>query len=1078
MNKEFNGFDEMVEALEENEDMVECKECFDLFPKAECERAEVGYVCPVCKGLRTAPAQTRFVDPYDCYTQEFPEVKDYNPDSVVEYEKEPDLGDALDDLIKDEYEAIDGYEVADEKIQHADIDADQKDEILDTLDHIKEEEEEHIDELKELCPECDEKEENSEELTEDMKSKIIKYLSTISAKNVQKISGTKCGGCDTELSAPDANGISKCPTCSNSYANKQLLCCKNCGGDVDVERDFKCLSCGSTASGNKSYNQCKTCGGDLDSSGKCNFCSGSGLRDLDKKTADKKDMNTATKQKAEALVEAEEEPIENEAEPIENEEVSDLDSAYEAALEIANESGVGQVFGYAKKDTEEFVAVEPFEVDDPEAVEDDLMAVYDDVAYAYVAYPAKSLEESLFEDVQLTEAPGIKSLFSKENRNLDSVFGSYIVSLIDGGQTKSWEVQGFRKAEKLAAATSKNYSSGVVYIYGGKVPAENYEQLSGEIAKLCSSDRITNIATYRRGKATLSIADKLNQAIKNAKHFLKAETKFGNKIPSEEEKQQLAELEAQLNANLENATDGKVDAEDQKVIAAAAKEETSEENTSEETSETESEETAETTNDASSEETSTEDEESGDSGDSKEEQSEELPEGDNSPIAAQTFETADKIFNSTYTVAIVSEGKAAKRDGMIGLKTAINQAINDSERDAKAKVYVIGAAVKPEEYEDIDGVALGNKLKELKLWKRKAPIFAKKTPSAAVNACYTENGPVLLTVYQNGQRILEKKEDNLTLLQMNIKAINKIIAMGKAEDGLEDDNAQAKSDASKDSTEASKDSAETAGVDKEKAESNLKKIFKSIKTIFGQKSSDLSKVLTDDMILQIFTSATGTTPTTKKDVIIQRVRQGLKGVQTSAFESDMFAETLCETLNVIKDEVMTESDELLDTGDALQNAAKSIGRMTSGAKAVVGTMKNNLHEEYHRYANPAELAAMKDIEELITKALTKVYANITAWGYEAEEVDSQSFLCQEDETCLQYMVNFQDLDPDEYEDLADQLQMQLENEISIYKPVPEIRGISVSVALPDYDLADEDDDAEGITKASFLFYVDFARNLF
>jgi hypothetical protein len=121
---------------------------------------------------------------------------------------------------------------------------------------------------------------------------------------------------------------------------------------------------------------------------------------------------------------------------------------------------------------------------------------------------------------------------------------------------------------------------------------------------------------------------------------------------------------------------------------------------------------------------------------------------------------------------------------------------------------------------------------------------------------------------------------------------------------------------------------------------------------------------------------------------------------------------------------------------------------------------------------------MEDIEELAANAVTKVYDDMAAWGYEATEIATQSWLCQEDETCLQYMLEFKDLDPDEIDDLASQLEMQLENEISVYKPVPEIRGISVSVALPDYDLADADDDAEGITKASFLFYVDFARNLY
>ena len=417
MNKEFNGFDEMVEALEENEDMVECKECFDLFPKAECERAEVGYVCPVCKGLRTTPAQTRFVDPYDCYTQEFPEVKDYNPDSVVEYEKEPDLGDALNDLIKDEYEAIDGYEVADEKIQHAAIDADQKDEILDTLDHIKEEEEEHIDELKELCPECDpetEPEAEPEKLEE----------------------------------AAEEEEVEEIP-----------------------EEDIP------------------------------------------------------------------EEEVED-SEENENEEVSDIDSAYEAALEIANESGVGQVFGYARKDTEEFVAIEPFEIDDPDAVEDDLMAVYDDVAYAYVAYPEKELSEALFESVQLNEAEVGKarefadkvkkkahSFFRKHTKadvNLDDIFTKgYYFEVKGGGNVNSYKVGGkqingltartLADAEKIGKAAAKALASSRVEI---KLMAKEVDIEDQNIKKIVADKYKWTIVTYHGGSERNNV-EGINKELKN-----------------------------------------------------------------------------------------------------------------------------------------------------------------------------------------------------------------------------------------------------------------------------------------------------------------------------------------------------------------------------------------------------------------------------------------------------------------------------------------------------------------------------------------------------------------------------------
>ena len=40
--------DNLVETMEENEDMVECKECFDLFPKADCVKLDIGYICPTC----------------------------------------------------------------------------------------------------------------------------------------------------------------------------------------------------------------------------------------------------------------------------------------------------------------------------------------------------------------------------------------------------------------------------------------------------------------------------------------------------------------------------------------------------------------------------------------------------------------------------------------------------------------------------------------------------------------------------------------------------------------------------------------------------------------------------------------------------------------------------------------------------------------------------------------------------------------------------------------------------------------------------------------------------------------------
>lgn len=168
-------FDKMVEELEANEDMVECKECFELFPKKDCFHFPGGYLCQGChvpeqempkyKTLSKAEDTSRDTT-LNLFNHEFPDIMEYNPDSVAVQEPqefpelddladlEPEViddpADALEFLIKDEYDAIEGYELADEVIQHSSLDAELKGKILDTLAHIQEEEEEHIDELKAL----------------------------------------------------------------------------------------------------------------------------------------------------------------------------------------------------------------------------------------------------------------------------------------------------------------------------------------------------------------------------------------------------------------------------------------------------------------------------------------------------------------------------------------------------------------------------------------------------------------------------------------------------------------------------------------------------------------------------------------------------------------------------------------------------------------------------------------------------------------------------------------------------------------------------------------------------------------
>ena len=74
-------------------------------------------------------------------------------DNSVDFNNEEDsfssAEEAIDFLVKDEEEAIAGYEKVEDAFE--DFEVENKKEILDTIDHIKEEEEEHIEELKAVC---------------------------------------------------------------------------------------------------------------------------------------------------------------------------------------------------------------------------------------------------------------------------------------------------------------------------------------------------------------------------------------------------------------------------------------------------------------------------------------------------------------------------------------------------------------------------------------------------------------------------------------------------------------------------------------------------------------------------------------------------------------------------------------------------------------------------------------------------------------------------------------------------------------------------------------------------------------
>lgn len=150
---------DLVEAMEENEDMVECKECFELFPKADCIKLDIGYICPTCADagkLITVsdedtfkvdfPEYDKFQDTTDIFSEEEPVSVEDPVEPAGEAALTPE--EAVPFLVKDEEEAVAGYEEAAKVV--ADSDLENKEEILDTIDHIKEEEVEHIEELTKL----------------------------------------------------------------------------------------------------------------------------------------------------------------------------------------------------------------------------------------------------------------------------------------------------------------------------------------------------------------------------------------------------------------------------------------------------------------------------------------------------------------------------------------------------------------------------------------------------------------------------------------------------------------------------------------------------------------------------------------------------------------------------------------------------------------------------------------------------------------------------------------------------------------------------------------------------------------
>jgi bacterioferritin (cytochrome b1) len=953
--EESADFDGMVEALEANEGMVECKECFDLFPKAECLKAKMGYVCPACgrAGMiykaEGDPSRVRPNITTGLFDQEFPEVGDYDPGTVKDWKKESTIGDALENtlagLIDDEAKAAADYAETVEDVEE--VEPENKEEILNTLNHIKKEEEEHIEELKDLS--------NKDE-------DVDKDLDELFDANIS-----------LGLNGGENNDVSVLSSLDSEAEDKEKL---NELFDADVNLSLH--------------------GG-----------SGNNVRVLSP-------LGEANEEDAleEDEPDAEDEPDTEEIE----EDSEDLETAYQAALELANEKGIGQVFGYAKKDTEEFVAIDPFEVDDPEAVEDDLMAAYDDVAYAYVAYPESALEEALFENVQLHEGPirflkdtghavghAVKHLMSKDaGKVLDKFFyNGYTILFFPAKQgaklpmpeEQKEEHQTLDQALTAADKYSEEYPEFKVYVYANEI---ELDELTPRLKRFAD--------------------------IKNGYGALMAMYRNGNPI-SNNAKQKAEDLTKILRDNKDlmktigkNAAGYKADSD------------TDDSDTKEDLKELKK-------------------------------KAQELL---GSPKKADGYTTESyEQYKEAYKQILAAIVAAKSKEDLE--KIDIEARKKEAENLLKAASDEPG--LDPEEDED-DLILDDDSLDEAKD-KAKEKLGPKQDPERFTEASYQKyesnyNKVIAFIDSRTTVEAVEKIDIEKYKAQLNKYLKLKPVENPPSDDTDDtpvddtpvddgsDDTPSDEDPEPKDEEEPTDDTDDDTGNDDETPADSVGKL------------SDVS----EEQLKKLYTAVTGQGVGDNKRwrKTMTRMRAKLKELGESLNPNDYKPEDFLE------EDLQSEADavkNLKDTTTTLQNTAKSLKNMASA-----------MREEYHKFANPAELHAMQEVENLVVNVLSNIYSDIAAWGYEAEEVDGQSFMSQENEACLQYMLVFKDLDADEVEDLADQLEMQLENELSVYKPVPEILGVAGSVALPDYDLAEAEDDAEGITRASIMIYVTFARNLY
>lgn len=1201
-------FEDMVEDLELNEDMVECKECFDLFPKAEGVKLEVGYICPTCQrrvhtdGAAAEPdfKLDQFALTNDLYTQEFPDVTEYAPDTTKDWEREPTVMDALDTLIKDEYDAIEAYEEADETIQHLPMDEDEKDDILDTIGHIKEEEEEHIDELKDLTDEDQEDEEDEEDDGDEDEKEIEESAdkqTLVESVNLPTWVGYTNNGefVGAVRAATEEEAYERlereyaCEWVPMGYEPDELMV--ELAGEGEVFDEAEYLTEAEAGFFRKTLNKLgnkvkRVVNKATKATININeiFSKGYYIHIVGPKKEDIVDANgkPCQNQRAQTLDSAEKiakghsvrfnnanvEIIAiKEGVTISDPQIKKLVDKYGWKLEVYNNGKPTTTSGRddINKRIKELVianqnSVEAGETFIPidevkEELKKELGKIIPPAGYTEESYAEyKEAWDAIIEEIDAAEEAADLEDFDVAAKKEAA---EELLEKKDGGLDGDGDEDDVAKKLEEARADC-------LAILGEKIPPEgytpeSYEQYSKKYDQYKSSiesAKQLKTLTDVYPKELMERVPKLNALLKKAnggggsggsegkeedtvednedlellkKMALKALQK-GKEKPDAYTEDSYADYESEIQTKSEaikKATQSsKVQAfidklptwlEKLKALLDPKEEEapedtgTEDEDTSDKINELKEKITKAVTT---SKDTTTEKRDTYSEASFKDylEAVEKLltaVEGcksedelkalgfktlDDAGIEVYIKEKLDSILKLRETGESEDENPEDETpeedevnlDEFIEKLTArfFSEVVKNSEKDKYTEeswnAYdeaivdyaetVIKELKSEEEYKELDaGLAAKieefNKLLVLKPAEEENEDFG-ETASEDLEAERAE----LIKILNDLRDTVEKEEYTEESYEKFLAAIEASIKKMREAETLEtllDIMPQAEFEEAKKLLVA-KDTSDTGDTDTE--EEDTEKDTEEEASGFSGKLSELSDVQLARMYSALTGKGVGYTDKSKTKLSnnwhkeMNKLRRKLKGLGENFEREDELLECIRK---IIEEDLKSTEDavaELKDTGSKLKSAAAGMKNMTQA-----------MREEYHKYANPAELKAMEDLEAVIEVAKNDALSSMQNWGIDISESDAQGWMSGNKEYEYQFMLDYEGIDEDEEEDIQDQLQSMIENTVlSQYTLPPELSGIRISVALPDPDLSDDD---EGTKRASLFVDVTFARNL-